>query len=52
MLKVHFIGRSMRLEFKHPQYQTPIITSTIVEIKESACPELSVSSVDVPAAAN
>jgi hypothetical protein len=37
MLKVRFIGRSMRLEFKHPEYQTPIITSTIVEIREGPC---------------
>lgn len=44
MLKVHFIGRSMRLEFKHPEYRTPIITSRIVEIRDpcqtvaAACP--------------
>jgi hypothetical protein len=36
MLKLHFIGRSMHLEFKHPEYRTPIITSRIVEIRQSA----------------
>jgi len=28
MLKVRFIGRGMRLEFHHPGYATPIVTST------------------------
>jgi hypothetical protein len=37
MLKVRFIGRSMRLEFKHPEYRTPIITSRIVEIRDTSC---------------
>jgi len=32
MLKVRFIGRGMRLEFRHPTYQT-ITTSRIVEIR-------------------
>ena len=32
MLKVRFIGRGMRLEFRHPTYQT-ITTSKIVEIR-------------------
>jgi hypothetical protein len=36
MLKTRFIGRSMHLEFKHPEYRTPIITSRIVEIREVA----------------
>ncbi len=35
MLKMRFIGRNMYLEFKHPEYQTPIITSRIVEIREA-----------------
>ena len=34
MLKVRFIGRGMRLEFHHPAYSTPIITSPIQEIRE------------------
>lgn len=36
MLKVRFIGRGMHLEFCHPEYDTPIITSRIEEIRE--CP--------------
>ena len=34
MLKVSFIGRGMRLEFRHPSYRTPIVTSRIREIRE------------------
>jgi hypothetical protein len=34
MLKTSFIGRSMHLEFRHPEYRTPIVTSTIQEIRE------------------
>ena len=34
MLKHSFIGRGMQLEFRHPRYQTPIITSRIREIRE------------------
>jgi hypothetical protein len=34
MLKVRFIGRGMHLEFHHPGYSTPIITSPIQEIHE------------------
>jgi hypothetical protein len=34
MLKVRFIGRGMHLEFKHPEYDAPIITSRILEIRE------------------
>jgi hypothetical protein len=34
MLKVHFIGRGMQLEFRHPGYPTPIVTSIIREIRE------------------
>lgn len=34
MLKVRFVGRGMRLEFHHPAYRTPIITSPIREINE------------------
>src|ERR1700745_2092231 len=34
MLKVCFIGRGMRMEFHHPDYRTPIVTSPIQEIRE------------------
>jgi len=34
MLKMRFIGRGMHLEFHHPAYSTPIITSQIQEICE------------------
>jgi len=34
MIKAHFIGRGMRLEFHHPQFNTPIVTSPIQEIEE------------------
>ncbi len=33
MLKAEFIGRGMRLEFRHPSFQT-VVTSRIVEIRE------------------
>ncbi len=36
MLKTSFIGRSMHLEFRHPNYRTPIVTSSIEEIRESS----------------
>jgi hypothetical protein len=36
MLKQRYIGRGMHLEFCHPEYQTPIVTSRIEEISE--CP--------------
>jgi len=36
MLKMHFVGRGMHLEFHHPEYQTPIVTSAIQDIRE--CP--------------
>lgn len=36
MLKRRFVGRGMHLEFRHPEYRTPIITSPIQEIRESA----------------
>ena len=39
MLKRRYVGRGMRLEFCHPDYRTPIITSSIVEIRE--CPQVS-----------
>ena len=38
MLKVRFIGRGMCMEFGHPQYETPIVTSPIREIRECLQP--------------
>jgi len=34
MLKRRFVGRGMHLEFCHPEYRTPIVTSAIKEIRE------------------
>ena len=34
MLKRRFVGRGMRLEFSHPEYSTPIVTSSIQDIRE------------------
>ncbi len=34
MLKARYIGRGMHLEFHHPGYKTPIVTSPIQEICE------------------
>jgi hypothetical protein len=45
MLKLHFVGRGMHLEFHHPEYRTPIVTSPIQEILE--CTEPSPSLVGV-----
>jgi hypothetical protein len=36
MLKRHFVGRGMHLEFCHPEYSTPIVTSRVQEIRECA----------------
>jgi len=33
MLKLRFVGRGMRLEFSHPEYRTPIVTSPVQEIR-------------------
>jgi hypothetical protein len=33
MLKERYIGRGMRLEFAHPNYE-PITTSIIVDVRE------------------
>ena len=33
MLKPSFVGRGMHLEFRHPHYERPIITSRILEIR-------------------
>jgi len=35
MLKLQYVGRGMHLEFHHPQYSTPIITSPIQEIRDT-----------------
>lgn len=34
MLKCGFVGRGMHLEFAHPDYKTPIVTSRIKEVRE------------------
>jgi len=34
MLKAGFLGRGMRLEFRHPDYKGPITTSRIVELRQ------------------
>jgi hypothetical protein len=36
LLKQGFIGRSMHLEFRHPDYIGPITTSRIVEVRAAA----------------
>jgi hypothetical protein len=33
MLKTAYLGRGMHLEFRHPDYQGPIVTSPIVDIR-------------------
>jgi hypothetical protein len=35
MLKLQYVGRGMHLEFRHPEYATPIVTSPIQEIRDS-----------------
>ncbi len=34
MLKLGYIGRGMHLEFRHPDYERPIVTSRIIDIRE------------------
>lgn len=34
MLKTGFVGRGMHLEFRHPNFPEPIVTSRIVEIRQ------------------
>ncbi len=36
MLKPSYVGRGMHLEFRHPSYERPIITSRILEIRQRA----------------
>jgi hypothetical protein len=38
MLKPSYVGRGMHLEFRHPEYEQPIITSRILEIRQRAAP--------------
>ena len=33
MLKASYVGRGMHLEFRHPNYPVPIVTSLIQEIQ-------------------
>jgi hypothetical protein len=33
MLKIAYLGRGMHLEFRHPHYEGPIVTSAIVDIR-------------------
>ncbi len=33
MLKTAYLGRGMHLEFRHPNYEGPIVTSPIVDIR-------------------
>jgi hypothetical protein len=35
MLKLQYVGRGMHLEFRHPAYPTPIVTSPIQEIRDN-----------------
>ena len=34
MLKRRFVGRGMHLEFRHPEYRTPIVTSPVQKVRE------------------
>ena len=43
MPKRRFVGRGMHLEFRHPEYGTPIVTSRIKEIRE--CAQLSLAEI-------
>jgi hypothetical protein len=36
MLKAAFLGRGMHLEYRHPDYRGPIVTSPIVDIRMKA----------------
>jgi hypothetical protein len=39
MLKLQYVGRGMHLEFRHPHYPTPIVTSPIQEIRDNVARE-------------
>jgi len=34
MLKMQYVGRGMHLEFHHPEYHQPIVTSPIQAIRD------------------
>lgn len=34
MLKAAYLGRGMHMEFRHPDYDRPIVTSRILEIRQ------------------
>jgi hypothetical protein len=36
LLKMRYVGRGMHMEFRHPAYRMPIVTSRIVEIRQRA----------------
>lgn len=36
MLKLQYVGRGMHMEFHHPAYARPIVTSAIQEIRDNA----------------
>jgi hypothetical protein len=52
MLKQHFVGRGMHLEFCHPQYSTPIVTSRVQEIRECAEPAPALDQASLPVVAH
>ena len=45
MLKLQYVGRGMHLEFYHPEYDTPIVTSPIQEIRDYSSVSAGYSSV-------
>jgi hypothetical protein len=47
MLKLQFVGRGMHLEFRHPQYPTPIVTSAIQEIRDNVVPNRPLAPVEL-----
>lgn len=51
MLKLRYIGRGMHLEFCHPEYQTPIVTSRIQEVRERIHRASAQTSTEEPATA-
>jgi hypothetical protein len=42
MLKMQYVGRGMHLEFRHPEYHQPIVTSPIQAIRDYVEPAASV----------
>jgi len=47
MLKLQYVGRGMHLEFRHPEYSTPIITSPIQEIRDNVVRDRSLSPLEL-----